>query len=119
MLEVQWRILTLLFSRQLTAAAEEPVRHKMQMFTTYILSTLSIIMIVSCPFLLLIDVYLLLGIISPELNIKIDQKIRKAFNKPPVIILDPWDIRRRNIKWFIWIFVLSNLLVFAIIYLSY
>ena len=75
------------------------------------------LMIVLCFFFILIDIYLALGIIFPELNIKIEQKIRKALNKPPIIILDPWYIRERNSKWVIWIFALSLVFIFAILFI--
>jgi len=75
------------------------------------------LMIVLCFVIILIDLYLALGWISPDLSIRIDQKIRKALNKPPIIILDLWYIRKRNSKWFIWIFFLSHVVIFAIVFI--
>jgi hypothetical protein len=72
------------------------------------------LVIVLCAVFILIDLYLAIGWISPDLSIRIDQRIRKALNKPPIIILDPWYIRTRNSKVFIWVFVLSHVVVFAI-----
>ena len=79
--------------------------------------TLAGLMIVFCFFVILMDLYLALGTIFPELSIRIDQKIRKALNKPPIIILNPWYIRKRNSKWFIWIFFLSHVVIFAIVFI--
>jgi hypothetical protein len=75
------------------------------------------LLIVLCFFVILMDLYLALGTIFPELSIRIDQKIRKALNKPPMIILDPFYIRKRNSKWFIWIFVLSHVVIFTIVFI--
>ncbi len=66
-------------------------------------------------FAFLMNLYLALGTAFPELSIRIDQKIRKVFNKPPVIILDPGYIRKRNFKWFIWVFVSTHAAVLALI----
>ena len=88
----------------------------MQMIGTYTIGmALAGLMIVLCFFVILMDLYLALGTLFPELSIRIDQKIRKALNKPPIIILDPWYIRKRNSKWFIWIFVLSHVVIFAVV----
>jgi len=57
------------------------------------------LIIVLCGVIILIDLYLTLGWISPDLSIRIEQKIRKSLlNKQPIIILDPWYISRRNSK---------------------
>jgi hypothetical protein len=69
------------------------------------------IMILLCALFLLIDIYLALGWISPHLSIRIDQRIRKLLRKPPVIILDPWYIRKRNAKWFVLIVVLFQVVL--------
>jgi hypothetical protein len=79
--------------------------------------TLAGLMIVLCFVIILIDLYLAIGWISPDLSIRIDQKIRRALNKPPIIILDPWYIRKRNSKWFIWIIFLSHVVIFAIVFI--
>lgn len=72
------------------------------------------LIIVFCFFVILIDLYLALGTFFPELSIRIDQKIRKALDRPPMIILDPLYICKRNSKWFIWLLVLSHVVIFAI-----
>ena len=71
------------------------------------------LMIVFFSIAMLINLYLALGTIFPELSITIDQKIGKALNKPPVIILDPSYVRKRNFKWFIWVFVSTHGAVLA------
>jgi hypothetical protein len=76
---------------------------------------LAVLMIFFCAVFILIDLYLLLGWIAPDLSIRVDQKIRKALNKPPVIILDPWYIRQRNSKWSTWMYVLFHVVLFAIL----
>jgi len=78
---------------------------------------LAALMIVLCAVFMVIDVYIALGLISPKLSIRIEQRARKALNKPPVIILDPWYIRQRNMKWLIWVFVLSFVILFAITFI--
>jgi hypothetical protein len=78
---------------------------------------LAVLIIVLCAVFILIDLYLALGWISPDLGIRIDLRIRKALNKPPVIILDPWYIRQRNSKWFLWTYVLSHVVVLAIAFI--
>jgi hypothetical protein len=78
---------------------------------------LAVLMIVLCAFFILIDLYLALGWISPYLSIRVDQRIRKVLNKPAVIILDPWYIRKRNFKLFIWVYVSSHVLILGIAYI--
>ena len=82
--------------------------------TSTIPMALAGLMIVLCAVIIVIDLYLLLGWISPGSSIRIDQKIRKALNKSPVIILDPWYIPNRNSRWFIWSLVLSHVVLFGI-----
>jgi hypothetical protein len=94
------------------------VRHITHMIgTDTILIALFGLMIVSFLFLSLVGLYLALGTIFPELGIRIDQKIRKALKKPPVIILNPWYILIRNTKWSVWYFVLSYVIIFAIVFI--
>jgi len=61
---------------------------------------------------------------EPILCIRIDlsriehksrSKNKKSFKQPAVIILDPGYIRRRNFKWFIWVFVSTHVAVLAFI----
>ena len=73
------------------------------------------LMIVFFAFAFLVNLYLALGTAFPELSIRIDQKIRKALNKPPVIILNPGYVRKRNFKWFIWVFISTHVAVLAFI----
>jgi hypothetical protein len=75
-------------------------------------------MIVFCFLNILIAIYLALGLISPELGISIDIKIRKALRRQPVIVLDPWYIRKRNAKWLFWLIVLFQVIIFASIYIT-
>jgi hypothetical protein len=61
--------------------------------TSTIQMALDGLIIVLCAVIILIDLYLTLGWISPDLSIRIEQKIRKSLlNKQPIIILDPWYI---------------------------
>jgi hypothetical protein len=69
------------------------------------------IMIFICIVFLLIDIYLALGLISPDLSVRIDHKLRKLLNKPAVIILDPWYIRNRNVKWFVIVVILFQVVL--------
>jgi hypothetical protein len=78
---------------------------------------LAVLMIVLCAVFILLDLYLALGWISPDLSMRIDRRIRKALNKPPVIILDPWYIPKRNFKLFVWIYVSSHMLILGIVYI--
>jgi hypothetical protein len=90
----------------------------MKMFDTSTLQiALAMLIILLCAVFILIDLYLALGWISPDLSIRVDQRIRKILNKPPVIILDPWYIRKRNFKWFIWIYVLSHAILLALAFI--
>ena len=76
------------------------------------------LIIVLCPVIILIDLYLALGWFFPDLSIRIEQKIRRSLlNKPPVIILDPWYIPKRNFKLFAWVFVSSHVLILAIAFI--
>jgi hypothetical protein len=77
----------------------------------FIILTLVIIIFI------LIHLYLALGLLSPELNISIDRKIRKVLKKPAIIILDPWYIRKRNIKWILWLNILFFITAFLIIFI--
>jgi hypothetical protein len=70
--------------------------------------------IVFCGVFISVDIYLAIGWISPDLSIRIDQKLRKFLHKSPIIILDPWYIRQRNSKWFLWVIIISHVVVFAI-----
>jgi hypothetical protein len=71
------------------------------------------LMIFLCAIFILIDLYLAVGWIPPDLAIRIDQRIRKFLRKPPIIVLDPWYIRKRNARWFVWLLVLSQVLIVA------
>ena len=94
------------------------VKHKMKIFeTSTIQIALAGLIIVLCAVIILIDLYLAIGWISPDLSIRIDQRIRKALHKPPIIILDLWYIRQRNSKWFLWTYVLSHVVIFAIAFI--
>jgi len=75
-------------------------------------------MIVFCFLNILIAIYLALGLISPKLGISIDIKMRKVLRRQPVIVLDPWYIRKRNAKWLVWLIVLSQVIIFASIYIT-
>lgn len=74
-------------------------------------------MIIFSFFIILINLYLLIGVIFPNLSISVDIKIRRFFNRPPVIILDPSYIRKRNMKWSIGIFLLFQGIIFVSIYI--
>ena len=89
------------------------------MIDKYTISMLLACFMIAFLFLnILIALYLAIGLISPELGIRIDIRIRKALNRPPVIILDSWYIRRRNGKLLIWLIVLSQVIIIASIYIT-
>ena len=80
-------------------------------FITFVLSTVS----------LAISLYFLLGIVFPNLNVRIENWVKKILKKPSPLILGDSDsyIRRRNVKLvilFYLIYVLSRLIMGYMLY---
>ncbi len=73
--------------------------------------------IVFCGVFILVDIYLAIGWISPDLSIRIDQKLRKFLHKSPIIILDPCISDKETLNgsfgsllYPMWLFLQSGLL---------
>jgi hypothetical protein len=74
-----------------------------------------LISVVSIP----VSVYLIVGLISPDLNLDIEHKIRKYFRrKSSVIFVDPRSyIRQRNTRLIIWSILIvstSKLIIYVL-----
>lgn len=76
------------------------------------------IWIALCLVCVFIDIYLGIGMIFPDFNIRMEHVLRKyLFKKPAVIILDASYIRARNVKLFSRIAIPLSMLIFMLLFL--
>jgi len=85
------------------------------MHMVLILAGLSmLISVISIP----VSVYLIVGLISPDLNLDIEQKIRKSFRrKPSAIFVKPRSYIRKRNTFLIMLLILIEAIIKLILYL--